>query len=232
MSSVLEHAPGPTKNLAPRRVKQYFRHRYDADGFRTVSYWHKYELPPLYSFQVRQVPHSKTTSVRLHSQVYVAYEVSGANDSELEALASNLHYRLFASHGMGGGPARFDVHLIGAGASTDDCVAHYRRVRDNPPADPSMRIVPSYACTGFFYYNSLFFKINDPDWKREDVGLMEVCFDHVKSSSTPRVHERAATPCEALETTGDVYHMQIPGSIVEDCEVVYEVALRAGLTEW
>ncbi|KAK8186914.1 uncharacterized protein BKA78DRAFT_355192 [Phyllosticta capitalensis] len=215
MSSALESAPRHTKNLAPRKVKHHFRHHHKADGLRTVSHWKRHELPPLYSFQV-----------------YVAYDVSAANDSELETLAKNLHYCLFGSHGMGSGPARFDIHLIGPGASTQDCVAHYRRVRDNPPAHPSMRIVPSYACTGFFYYHSLFFKINDPDWKREYVGLMEVCFDHVKPSSTPRVHERAVPASEALETTGDVYHMQIPGSIVEDCEAVYEAALAANLTDW
>ncbi|KAK8229404.1 hypothetical protein HDK90DRAFT_468856 [Phyllosticta capitalensis] len=234
MSSLAEN-PRRRAGKAPRKVKQYFRHRHDADGFRTVSKWSDHQLPPLYSFQVLSAGNAPSVGMHSHHQVYVTYDLSNATDSELEKLACYLHYRLFSAHGRGvPGPVRFDVHLIGPGATTEDCVTHYRRLKNNPPADPSLQIVPSYVCSGHFgnfVHHSLLFKIVDPGWEKDRVGLVEVDFD--TSDREWPDEENATTAGDALMMTVDIYNtQQEPGNIAEDCEAVYEAALAADLTEW
>ncbi|KAK7516922.1 uncharacterized protein IWZ02DRAFT_483427 [Phyllosticta citriasiana] len=208
-----------TGGKAPRKAKLFYRHIRDSEGHFTLRYWSDAEgdgLAPLYSFQI-----------------FVTYDLSGAKDSELEALARELMDKLpDSTWDPGAIHTRLDTHFLGPNASTEDCIAHYRRFKENPPDGPSMRIVPSYVSEDYLHHHCLFFKIDDPDWEDDEVGLKEVAFDHM-SSGQPDVMEKRITAGDAAALCGDVYLMPSEdGNYREQCEGVYKTAVQAGLTDW
>ncbi|KAK7545131.1 uncharacterized protein J3D65DRAFT_673811 [Phyllosticta citribraziliensis] len=207
-----------TGGKAPRLAQHFYRHVRDSDGHLTLRYWSGAEssLAPLYSFQF-----------------YVTYDMSGAANSELEALARELMCRIpDGTWDPGAIHARLDVHFLGCGASTEDCVAHYRRFKDNPPDGPSMRIIPSYFSESYCHHHCLFFKIEDPNWKDDEIGLKRVEFDH-KESGRPDAEEENITTGEAAVLCGNVYLMpHHDGNFRDECEGLYQAAVKAGLNEW
>ncbi|KAK8238673.1 hypothetical protein HDK77DRAFT_511617 [Phyllosticta capitalensis] len=203
------------RRRAPLRMFDYYRHFRDGDGYPSLSVWcGRTSLPPLFSFQV-----------------YVTYDVSEAQKSELEALAKQLHQSLLPGD-LDASVIRLDLHFLGPDVSTAACVAHYQRAKQASEDDPSLRIVPSYVSAGYHSYHSFFFKLLGPEWQREDASLMSVSFDSAcpdESSNNSTFMEEPSTIEGANE---DVRNLYGGSGVKEDCEVVYELAQAEGLTEW
>ncbi|KAL1387428.1 hypothetical protein HDK64DRAFT_254861 [Phyllosticta capitalensis] len=191
----------------------------DHDDHLILSVWRgRCSLPPLYSFQF-----------------YITYDISGSENSELEALAKRIHQKILAPD-MAPKPLRFDIHFLGAQATTEHCIENYRQVKQALPDDPSARIVPSYECGDFCGYHSYLFKIPDPEWERGKVGMMRVAFDPAESdrfAMNRPVMEHRKTVDEVGEACSCLYKSPCsPKHFREDCESVYKLAKAAGLTEW
>ncbi|KAK8229402.1 hypothetical protein HDK90DRAFT_558158 [Phyllosticta capitalensis] len=201
------------RRKAPCRVFYYYRHFRDHDGRPAVSTWcGRCSLPPLFSFQL-----------------YVTYDVSEAETSDLETLAKELHSTLLDCNVN---PIRFDLHFLRPDASTEDCVAHYNYVKQSPPEDPSMRVVPSYVAADYSRHHAFFIKVSSPDWQRDATGLSRVFFEPAGSCGIhddPPIREAPLSIEQAKEASLYLYDFV---DVKEDCEVVYELAQAAGLAEW
>ncbi|KAK8186917.1 uncharacterized protein BKA78DRAFT_355195 [Phyllosticta capitalensis] len=205
----------PRRQNAPRRASFFYRHFQDHDGNPGLSVWCGLcSLPPLFSFQV-----------------YITYDLSEAEKSDLEALAKRLLNKLL-DPSIGVFMIRLDVHILGPGATTEDCVASFRRAKQAPSDDPSMHIVPSYVASDYHYYHCFFFKVSSPDWERNETGLTSVSFEPACPDDVTDDRafvEEAMSIDEAQEGTSYLYGCS---SFKEDCKAVYEAAQAAGLTEW
>ncbi|KAK8173207.1 hypothetical protein IWX90DRAFT_136142 [Phyllosticta citrichinensis] len=197
---------------APTRMLDFYRHYKDHDGYPSLSHWcGKCCLPPLFSFQV-----------------YVTYDVSAAERSGLEALAKRLHQTPLAGT-LDASLIRLDLHFLEPNTSTKDCVAHHNHGKVFAFDDPSLRIMPSYICSGYHRWNSYFYKILNPDC--DGAKSTSVSFDSESSDGAtdgvPFLEE--PTSIDAAQEASVYFY----GSTdAKDCEVVYELAGAAGLTEW
>ncbi|KAK8208097.1 hypothetical protein IWZ01DRAFT_483785 [Phyllosticta capitalensis] len=173
--------------------------------------------------------HRKLFDSRSCHQLYVTYDVSEADTSDLETLAKELHNTLLDCNVN---PIRFDLHFLRPDASTEDCVAHYNHVKQSPPEDPSMRVVPSYVAADYSRHHAFFIKVSSPDWQRDASGLSRVFFEPAGSCGIhddPPIREAPLSIEQANVASLYLYDFV---DVKEDCEVVYELAQAAGLTEW
>ncbi|KAK8154002.1 hypothetical protein BKA80DRAFT_313779 [Phyllosticta citrichinensis] len=160
--------------------------------------------------------------------VHVTYDVSAAERSGLEALAKRLHQTPLAGT-LDASLIRLDLHFLEPNTSTKDCVAHYNHGKVFAFDDPSLRIMPSYICSGYHRWNSYFYKILNPDC--DGAKSTSVSFDSESSDGAtdgvPFLEE--PTSIDAAQEASVYFY----GSTdAKDCEVVYELAGAAGLTEW
>ncbi|KAK8186922.1 uncharacterized protein BKA78DRAFT_298018 [Phyllosticta capitalensis] len=194
----------------PVRAYHFFRRYADDNNREALSVWidhHQPSLPPLFSFQV-----------------YITYDVSSAEDADLEALAKKLYAGLLCEWGHYA--KRLDVHFMRPGASPTDCMERHRALVQAEPNNLADVVIPSYV-TESCKYHSIVIIVDSPGWKEE--GMTIVAFDCSKPNAKfPLQHfKKSLNDTEVM--LEDLCSML---KWIEEYEDMYKKAQELGMAEW
>ncbi|KAK8208101.1 hypothetical protein IWZ01DRAFT_542685 [Phyllosticta capitalensis] len=189
----------------------HFFRRYDDHNDRpALSVWiddRRPSLPPLFSFQV-----------------YIIYDVSTAEDADLEALAKKLYAGLVCEWGHDA--KRVDVHFMPPGASSSDCMERHRTLVQAEPINLADVVIPSYA-TKSNKYHSFIIVVDSPEWKNE--GMTVIFFDCNNPYAKFPVQQYKKSLDDTAVMLEDRYSML---KWKDEYEEMFEKAQELGMTEW
>ncbi|KAL1387430.1 hypothetical protein HDK64DRAFT_254862 [Phyllosticta capitalensis] len=182
----------------------------DQNDCPAVSVWRdsrRPSLPPLFSFQV-----------------YITYEVSATEESDLEALAKQLFEDIVLP--LGHFAKRLDIHFMRPGATAANCMERHRALVQAEPDNLADVVIPSYT-TKFDPYHSLIIVVDSPEWK--DKRMTVVFFDPINPDAKFPVRQYEQS-LEEMEMMFEELYSWLKWN--EEYEVMFKKAQNIGMTEW
>ncbi|KAK8229397.1 hypothetical protein HDK90DRAFT_468849 [Phyllosticta capitalensis] len=193
--------------------RAYLIHRrYDDHNDRpALSFWidgQRPSLPPLFSFQV-----------------YITYDVSTAQDSDLLELARQLFHNLIGHMDIGG--KRLDLHFMRPGTSVVDCMERHRLLAENEPDNLADVVVPLYLSADYPSFHSFIIVVSSPEWQQN--GVVCALFDCRDIDPQFPTRELSLSVSEARQLCADI-HAALEWR--EEYEEMFQRAQDLGMTEW
>ncbi|KAK8208102.1 hypothetical protein IWZ01DRAFT_551806 [Phyllosticta capitalensis] len=195
----------------PARAYFNYRRYPDHNGRAALSVWlhsQRPSPPPLFSFQV-----------------YITYDVSAAQDSDIETLASQLFDGIFGDWDFGS--KRLDLHFMDPGASTANCIERHRTLVATETDDLANVVVPSYISRENQWYHSFIIVVSSPEWQHD--GVTYALFDCTATDPKFPVQEKHLPVARARQLCARLY-----GALAwrEEYEDMFQRAQDLGMTEW
>ncbi|KAK8245530.1 hypothetical protein IWZ00DRAFT_490187 [Phyllosticta capitalensis] len=213
----------------PARAYFNYRRYPDHNGRAALSVWLHHQrpsLPPLFSFQAGTerlaFPSSGLTE---RPQVYITYDVSAAQESDIETLASQLFDGIFGDWDFGS--KRLDLHFMDPGASTADCIQRHRALVATETNELANVVVPSYISHENQWYHSFIIVVSSPEWQHD--GVTYALFDCTATDPKFPVQEKHLPVARARQLCARLY-----GALEwrEEYEEMFQRAQDLGMTEW
>ncbi|KAK8229399.1 hypothetical protein HDK90DRAFT_536251 [Phyllosticta capitalensis] len=156
--------------------------------------------------------------------VYITYEVSVTEESDLEALAKQLFEDIVLPWGHFA--KRLDIHFMCPGATAADCMERHHALVQAEPDSLADVVIPSYI-TKSNKYHSFVIVVDSPEWK--DQGMTVIAFDCSLPNAKFPVQQFKQS-LNDLECMLEDLYSWLKWS--EEYEEMFKKAWDMGMTEW